>query len=137
MGKRRKSREIAMQALYMLNSVDCSIDEICTFEWLPEPSDQDTLTFSEKIIRGTLHKIEQIDDIIIRYAKNWKFDRIESIDKTILRMSIYSLQNLTEIPAAVTINEAIELGKRFGGDNSGTFINGILDSVRKHELHNS
>ncbi|HRX17255.1 MAG TPA: transcription antitermination factor NusB [Spirochaetota bacterium] len=134
MGKRRKSREIALQALYMIDSVESSVDQICSFDWLNELYDQDTLNFSEKIIRGTLHKIDQIDDIIKRYAKNWKFDRIERIDKTILRMSIFSLQELTEIPAAVTINEAIELGKIYGGENSGTFINGILDSVRKHEL---
>jgi N utilization substance protein B len=134
MGKRRRSREIAMQALYMFESISYSVEDICTFNWVDDTVSQDALSFSRKIITGTLDNIEIVDDIIKKYTKNWKFDRIEKIDKTILRMSIYSLLNLKDIPPAVTINEAIELGKEFGGENSGTFINGILDSVRKYEL---
>lgn len=123
-----------MQALYMFESIEHNIEDICSFNWLEEEHSRETLTFSEEIIRGTLDKIDRIDDIIKKYAKNWKFERIEKIDKTILRMSIFSLLEQQNVPPVVTINEAIELGKRFGGENSGTFINGILDSVRKNEL---
>ncbi len=133
MGKRHRSREIAMQGLYMLESIDYAVEEICSFSWIQNEADADALDFSRKLITGTIDNLSEIDDIIKRHAKNWKFERIERIDKTILRMSVYSLKYLKDIPPAVTINEAIELGKEFGGENSGTFINGILDSVRKHE----
>lgn len=123
-----------MQALYMLDSVEYTLDEICQFSWVQEDVAGEALDFSRKIIKGTLDNIAEIDDIIKKYTKNWKFERIEKIDKTILRMSIFSLLKMEDIPPAVTINEAIELGKKFGGENSGTFINGILDSVRKNEL---
>lgn len=110
------------------------ISTILDFSWLEEEATEETLDFSEKLVRGTIQNITEIDDIIIRYAKNWKFERIETIDKTVLRMSIYSLLFQKDIPAPVTINEGIELAKLYGGENSGTFVNGILDTVRKNEL---
>ena len=134
MGKRRKSREIALQALYMYETNHPDIASILDFSWLEEEANEETLDFSEKLVRGTIQNITEIDDIIIRYAKNWKFERIETIDKTVLRMSIYSLLFQKDIPAPVTINEGIELAKLYGGENSGTFVNGILDTVRKNEL---
>ncbi len=134
MGKRRKSREIALQALYMFETNHPDISTILDFSWLEEEATEETLDFSEKLVRGTIQNITEIDDIIIRYAKNWKFERIETIDKTVLRMSIYSLLFQKDIPAPVTINEGIELAKLYGGENSGTFVNGILDTVRKNEL---
>lgn len=134
MGKRRKSREIALQALYMFETNHPDLSSILDFSWLEEETTQETIEFSEKLVRETIQNISEIDDIIKRYAKNWKFDRIETIDKTVLRMSIYSLLFQKDIPAPVTINEGIELAKLYGGENSGTFVNGILDAVRKNEL---
>ena len=134
MGKRRKSREIALQSLYMFETNHPDLASILDFTWVEEVPDDDTLLFAEKLVQGTIHNISEIDDIIKRYTKNWKFDRIETIDKTVLRMSIYSLLFQKDIPAPVTINEGIELAKIFGGENSGTFVNGILDTVRKNEL---
>jgi len=134
MGKRRKSREIALQALYMFETNHPDLGSILDFSWIEEEANEETLDFSEKLVRGTIQNITEIDDIIKRYTKNWKFERIETIDKTVLRMSIYSLLFQKDIPAPVTINEGIELAKLFGGENSGTFVNGILDAVRKNEL---
>jgi N utilization substance protein B len=77
--------------------------------------------------------MEEIDQLIKKNAKNWKFDRIDTIDKSILRISIYSMLYSTDIPLNVTINEAVELAKKFGGDHSGQFINGILDAIKKQK----
>jgi N utilization substance protein B len=76
---------------------------------------------------------EEIDDIIPKYLKNWKYDRILSIDRNILRIGVAELVFRDDIPYKVTINEAIELAKRFGDEKSGSFINGVLDNIVKNE----
>ncbi|MBN1498903.1 MAG: transcription antitermination factor NusB [Spirochaetes bacterium] len=130
MGNRRKSREIAMQALYMLETVDTPVNELVKLNWVEEDIENDILEFAKEIISGTCGKTAEIDKIIIGFSKNWKFERIASIDKAILRIALYEMIYMDKIPYAITINEAIELGKTFGGENSGQFINGILDSYK-------
>ena len=82
-----------------------------------------------------MEHLGEIDELIIKHSKNWKFERLSVVDKSILRLSIYAMLYLRDIPVIVTINEGIELGKIYGGESSGQFINGILDAVRKHELN--
>jgi transcription antitermination factor NusB len=86
--------------------------------------------FSTVLILGACKNLTHIDDIIVRFSEHWRLSRMPKIDRNILRLSIYELIYLSSIPAAVTINEAVELGKRFGTEESGSFINGILDKIR-------
>jgi N utilization substance protein B len=79
-------------------------------------------------------KNSEIDRLIDKYSKNWKLERLSIVDKSILRLSLFEMVYLSEIPVAVTINEGIELAKIYGGEGSGQFINGILDAVNKIEL---
>ena len=94
------------------------------------PVPQDTKEFSTVLILGACKNLPHIDDIIGRFSEHWRLSRMSKIDRNILRLSIYELLYLSDIPPAVTINEAVELGKRFGTEESGSFINGILDKIR-------
>lgn len=134
MGHRRKAREYALQALYMYESVQTDVDDLLPLEWVDREIPDDIRDFATTLIKGTIEHLPEIDDLINRHSRNWKFERISPVDKSILRISIYALCYLENIPHAVTIDEGIELGKLYGGENSGQFINGILDAVKKKEL---
>ena len=134
MGHRRKSREYAMQALYMYETVKCPIEELRALSWINKEIPDDIRDFTVKLITGCIENIGYIDKLINQYAKNWDFERISAVDKAILRISIYTLLYLPDIPGAVAINEGVELGKTFSGDASGQFINGLLDAIKKTEL---
>jgi len=134
MGQRHKAREHALQGLYMYEVSKSAVENIIEFEWLDGEISEEAEKFAVELIQGVISKIEKIDSIITDYSKNWKFERISIIDKSILRLAIYEILFIKDIPAIVTINECIDLGKTFGGENSGQFINGILDAVKKHEL---
>lgn len=135
MGHRRKAREYALQALYMYETVKCPVDELSTLSWINKEIPDDIRNFTVKLIIGCIDNIGSIDRLIKEYAKNWDFERISAVDKAILRISIYTLLYLPDIPGAVTINEGVELGKVFSGDASGQFINGLLDAIKKTELN--
>lgn len=130
MRKRRRSREFALQVLFQLNIT--KQDPIEAFaqsqeNFLKKESDE----FAEQIVLGVQEHLQEIDRLIEKYSENWRLDRISLIDRNILRMAIFELLYCEEIPSKVTLNEAIELGKRFGTDDSGSFINGILDRIQK------
>mgnify|MGYP001163165815 FL=1 len=134
MGQRRRAREHALQGLYMYEVGKAPVRSIIQFEWIDGEVQDEVKDFAIKLIEGTVSNIEKIDLLIRDYSKNWKPERLSVIDKSILRLAIFEMLYIAEIPTVVTINESIELGKTFGGENSGQFINGILDAVRKNEL---
>ena len=138
MGIRRRARELALQFLYQYDAVTESSgessspeDQLSLFwERSDTPVPEDMKEFSTVLILGTCKNLTHIDDILGRFSEHWRLSRMPKIDRNILRLSIYELIYLSGIPAAVTINEAVELGKRFGTEESGSFINGILDKIR-------
>jgi transcription antitermination protein NusB len=134
MGQRHKAREYALQALYMYETVQSPIEELISLDWLDKKIPDEVKKFTVSIINGSIDKLESIDNIIKKYSRNWKFERLSAIDKSILRLSIYTFLFLQDIPQAVVINEGVELGKKFGGENSGQFINGLLDAIKNKEL---
>lgn len=134
MGHRRKAREYALQGLYMYEISATPVETLTRLEWIENPVPDGIRDFAVMLIEGSITNIGKIDEIIIKYSKNWKFERLSAVDKSILRISIYAMLFLKDIPVIVTINEGIELGKLYGGESSGQFINGILDAVRKQEL---
>ena len=135
MGHRHKAREYALQALYMYETVNTSPEELVSLNWLNKEIPEDIRKYAVSIINGSIKKIEFIDNLIKKYSRNWQFERLDTIDKSILRLSIYTLLFVPDIPSPVVINEGVELGKTFGGENSGQFINGILDSIKNKELN--
>jgi len=88
----------------------------------------------ERLALGVLEHCQEIDRLIEKYSENWRLVRMNIVDRTILRMAIFELLYCEEIPPKVTLNEAIELGKRYGSEDSGSFINGILDRIQNEAV---
>jgi len=144
LGIRRAGRIIALQSLYQIDIAQKTWEEILEFienypmlklsqEEAKENFFEKSKEFSKDLLQGVVEKMPELDDIIPNYLKNWKYDRILSIDRNILRMGLYELVFRPDIPYKVTINEAIELAKRFGDEKSGSFVNGVLDNIVKNE----
>jgi transcription antitermination factor NusB len=130
--KRTRGRELALQLLYM---VDARGDEalLGVDEFLAQeaPDEAEAHEFARQLLSGTLDNQEEIDKAISGAAQNWHLRRMALVDRNILRMAVYEMLFLKDIPAKVSINEAIEMGKRFSTQQSGAFINGILDRIRR------
>lgn len=135
MGSRRKARVLAFQALYAWELNRVPLEELTCFSWLDKnyrlSLDQDTVGFSIILVAGTLENIEYIDREIRTHLDNWDFNRLSKVELAILRMGVFSLFFQKEIPTSVTIDEAIDISKDFGGEDSYRFINGVLDGIRK------
>ena len=151
MRKRTRAREFALQILYELDIAEShsELEEMLEDFWkdrtdlaltspekmaLEEDKKQsDVRDYTEKLVRGTLDKKAEIDAIIERSAENWEMKRMACVDRNILRLSAYEILYLGEIPLKVAINEAVELAKRYGEEDSSKFVNGILDRIAKTE----
>jgi N utilization substance protein B len=131
MGARRKARELALQMLYQYDlSANPPQQIVDTFEEL-QKSKPNTREFATKIFQGTIDNLAKIDEMIAAQADNWRIARMAVVDRNIIRMSIYELLEESETPKLVIIDEAIEIGKKFGTQKSSQFINGILDGILK------
>lgn len=97
--------------------------------WKPLKADEETKLFAERLVEGVLDKKKELDALIGKHATNWKVSRMPIVDRNILRAGVYELIWMDEVPAKVTMNEAIELAKSFGDDEASKFVNGILDKV--------
>ena len=131
MGVRRKSREYALQLLFFMDmSKDMSPEMIDRFCSCFAPSES-VYPFFSKLIDGVMQRKSEIDAIIEDFSANWKVSRMSSVDRNVMRIAVYELLYCDDIPPKVSINEAIDVGKKFGTDESGAFINGILDSIHQ------
>ena len=132
MKKRTRSRELALQYLYQLDLVG---ENAAKAEEFVREEERDTSTgdFTLDLIDGVLRHKDAIDGTIRDVAQNWDIDRMAVIDRNVLRLATYELLWCSDIPPKVSINEAIELGKRYSTQNSGGFINGILDKIKDRE----
>lgn len=130
MGNRRKSRELAMQALFSMESSQNDSKEMLERFCNHFAPSKKVLPFFLKLVEGVMETGSEIDAVIERYSDNWKLSRMAGVDRNILRIAVYELMYCNDIPSKVTINEAIDIGKRFGSNESGAFINGILDGIR-------
>jgi len=130
MKKRTRARELALQALYQLDlRGESFLSETREFLRDQEP-DKIARDFAMTLIQGTAEHAGEIDGVIREIAQNWDIERMAVIDRNVLRMATYELLHCTDIPPKVAINEAIELGKRYSTQNSGGFINGVLDRIK-------
>ncbi|HYA93831.1 MAG TPA: transcription antitermination factor NusB [Thermodesulfobacteriota bacterium] len=130
MRRRRRSREYALRVLFQLNiTKQEAITALGQFqEHFSRNGEADE--FMKLLVLGVLEHREALDRLIQQYSENWRLDRINIIERNILRMALFELLYCEEIPPKVTINEAIDLGKRYGSEDSGGFINGILDRIQ-------
>lgn len=128
---RRASREIAMKLLYQLE-----IQRDDREEQIQSVLEENEVTKNDKeyilgVLEGVSENVAYLDKIIDKYSKGWKLDRISKVDLSILRLSIYEVSFRNDIPVSVSVNEAVELAKRYSGEEAGAFINGILGKVSK------
>lgn len=131
---RRKSRIIAFQAIYSWDVSGESLEDLLQFSWVDSKDnlDESELAFSRILIGGTIENISPIDEIIkLHLSANWNFDRLNKVTLSILRISVYSLMYQKDIAASIVIDEAIDLAKEFGPDDSFKFINAMLDKISK------
>jgi N utilization substance protein B len=132
MKNRRKSRELALQALYARDQWDeCDADRLITYMADEKKLDETVRSYAQVLVHHTLGAIAQIDSILQRHAANWDLKRMAAIDRNIMRMSIAELTFCSDVPYKVVIDEAVELAKQYGTDESGRFVNGVLDSSYK------
>lgn len=155
MGKRREARERAVQFLFQhdLNPPENLELELATFwnsqraaaiedekgaaKWgekteLPPPTieEAEMRLFSEPLIRGVIQHRDAIDEHIKKHTKNWDFHRIAAVDRNVMRLALFEMLHREDIPPAVSINEAVDIAKKFSTEDSGKFVNGILDKIR-------
>ena len=130
---RSKAREVALQILYQAE-ISQSDYRLALDNYLENhPLKAEVIEFSQKLIKGVFEHIKLLDAIVKKYVKNWEIKRMAVVDRNILRIGTYELLFLEDIPPKVSINEAIELAKKYGDMDSPRFINGILDKIYKIE----
>ncbi len=135
MRKRTQSRELALKVLYQADIKNNPFSEIFKEFLLDEDiQDPQIRSFCQYLIEGVDKNLKTIDQLICEYATNWEFKRIAIIDRNILRLGIFELRYSSDIPPKVTINEAVELAKKYGDLDSSKFVNGILDQIHKKEI---
>lgn len=127
---RRLARELALKVLYRYEEGDTDLQGAMKSVLETKVYDKKDKDFSKMLIERTVENIEKIDKKIINVLQNWEYDRISVVDKVILRMGACELIYFDDIPSQISINEAIEIGKKYGGSESGRFINGVLDAIR-------
>lgn len=128
MGSRHQARERALQILFQYDMHGKSGLWLDLF-WKENQATDEARAFAERLVAGVLEKKKELDALIGKYATNWKISRMPIVDRNILRAGVYELLWMDDVPAKVTVNEAIELAKSFGDDDASKFVNGILDKV--------
>jgi N utilization substance protein B len=137
MNPRRRSREVALQILYRHDistepapaGLELAQELVKHFDHFQGPPA--SREFAAELVSGTLTRREELDRILEEHASHWKVGRMSAIDRCLLRMATYEMQNFPDIPHSVTLNEAIELAKQFGSQESPAFINGLLDAISR------
>ena len=135
MGARRKGRIIAFQSLYRYDLSGATLADLLDFSWMDgekaAKTQPEALAFARLLIHGSLENLEEIDRTISGQLENWDFQRLNKVDLALLRLSVYCLLHQQDIPATVTIDEAVDISKTYGTADSYRFVNGVLDGVRR------
>jgi N utilization substance protein B len=131
MASRRKSRELALQMLYQWEVGKHSPDQVLATFIATEKKDGPAETLARRLFEGTVEDISPIDQLLREHAQHWRLERMAAIDRNVLRLALFELRHQSETPAAVVINEALEIARRFSGEDSAAFVNGVLDAIRK------
>ncbi|MCG6944187.1 MAG: transcription antitermination factor NusB [Deltaproteobacteria bacterium] len=130
MSRRRRSREMAIQVLYQVDMARSDINEALRLFCEHFKAPDSIRDFAVELANGVDQYREEIDTLIRRFSEHWRLERMSAVDRNILRLAIFELLYRADIPAKVSINEAVDLGKKYGSEDSGSFINGILDRIR-------
>lgn len=133
MRKRTQAREIALQLLYKQDIDPDSVDTLLSSFWETKDVPAEVQEYTERLVRGTVTHLGEIDSVLSKYTEHWELPRMAVVDRNILRFSTYELLYLEDIPPKVVINEAVNIAKKFSQEESGKFVNGILDKINHAE----
>ncbi|MFQ6038267.1 MAG: transcription antitermination factor NusB [Candidatus Aminicenantales bacterium] len=131
MGKRRKARESALQILFQLEFNEANPEDIIQTFWQNRRASEETVSYSRDLVTGILSHREEIDRLIQSVSEHWRLSRMAIVDRNVLRIAVYELVYGKDLSPAIPINEAIEIAKKYSSEEAATFVNGILDAVRK------
>ena len=134
MRKRSIARECALQILYQYEMNPSALEQVLKDYWVQNPEfEEEVRIFAGRLVLGTTEHLKEIDGIIQRAADNWDLERMAVVDRNIMRFSVYELLFCDDIPPKVTINEAVNIAKKFSQEESGKFVNGVLDKINHSE----
>ncbi|HUC44892.1 MAG TPA: transcription antitermination factor NusB [Candidatus Sulfotelmatobacter sp.] len=131
MGQRRRARECALQMLFQIDMAGGAPAEVYPDFWREHEVEPEVREFAQGLVDGVIGRRADLDETIAATAAHWRIERMAVVDRNILRMAVYELKHEPETPPAVVLDEAIEVAKKFGSDQSSAFINGILDAIRR------
>jgi N utilization substance protein B len=130
MGARRSGREAALQMLFQLEASGVSSDQAITLFWRTfEDADPEGKAYADACVRGVAEHLDVIDKRVTAASQNWRLERMSRVDRNLLRLGTYELMFRSDVPRAVILDEAVELAKSFGTDESSGFVNGVLDRI--------
>jgi N utilization substance protein B len=129
MGARRKGRELALQALYQLEITSESSEASLAPFWESFEAGGPAREFAEELVRGVLARRAEVDALIEQACEHWRLDRLSRVDLTIMRIAAHEMTATPPLPVEIAVNEAVELARRFGTEESAAFVNGLLDQV--------
>ena len=131
MASRRKSREYAMQMLYQWEMGKHTLAQVSSTFFLEKKAEPEVEGFARELFEGAVNRREELDRLVREHSENWRLERLAAVDRSILRVALFELLHHPETPPAAVINEALEIARRFSGEDSVEFVNGILDGIRK------
>ena len=133
MRKRTQARECVLKILYQIDVSGCPLDDALASVWDLCSVTEEVKAFAERVACGTYEHLEEIDRKIASYSENWQVSRMAVVDRNILRFSVYELLFMDDIPPKVTINEAVNIAKKYSQEEAGKFVNGVLDKIHHTE----
>jgi len=137
MSARSNAREAALQMLFAIDTAAQAVETIIHDFWREFPGDAEGRAYADEVVRGVSSDLSAADRRIGEASQNWRLERMSRIDRSILRLGTWELLNKHDVPTAVIIDEAIELAKRYGNENSGSFVNGVLNRIAQDRAEHS
>jgi transcription antitermination protein NusB len=129
MGARSSGRESALQMLFAHEASGGTAQQVIATYWRETPGDPDGREYADAAVAGVVEELGSVDEIIRKASTNWRLERMARVDRNVLRLGAWELLSRKDVPRAVTLDEAVELAKRFGSEESGAFVNGVLDRI--------
>jgi N utilization substance protein B len=129
MGARSTAREAALQMLFALDIAGSDAERVITDFWRETPGEAEGRAYADELVRGIARDLEATDALIRGASKNWRLERMTRVDRNVLRLGAWELAHQRDVPRAVILDEAVEIAKLFGNEESGAFVNGVLDRI--------
>lgn len=132
MGARSTGREAALQMLFSLEAGGGSPTRVVATYWRETPGDPEGREYADELVHGVADELAAVDEAVRKASTNWRLERMARVDRNVLRLGAWELMRRTDVPRAVILDEAVELAKRYGSEESGAFVNGVLDRVAEN-----